>query len=86
MQKIIKAIKYALIIILLIMIIAYLMALMIFCFVLPPRFQHITFELIVKVFYDLFVISVYSIMLLMYASITSVALSIPPLLVLISKS
>ena len=73
-------------IILLIMIKAYLMALMIFCIVLAPRFQHITFELIVKVFYDLFVISVYSIMLLMYASITSVALSIPTLLVLISKS
>ena len=68
------------------MIKAYLMALMIFCIVLPTWFQHITFELIVKVFYDLFVISVYSIMLLMYASITSVALSIPTLLVLISKS
>lgn len=54
-------------IILLIMIKAYLTALMIFCIVLPPRFQHIAFELIVKVFYDLFATRLYDKHLFYYA-------------------
>lgn len=41
------------------MIKAYLMALMIFCIVLPLRFQHIAFEFIVNVFYDLFATRLY---------------------------
>lgn len=41
------------------MIKAYLMALMIFCIVLSPRFQYITFELIVKAFYGLLATRLY---------------------------